>query len=181
MGLFFTLFLFDIVLGFIPQATGCAICLFTFTKQSLKTKNFLFTSIIFSAIAVAVRLICNYGLIDFGFHTILIWMIFVVVAIMYNKLPVLHSTFGIMLSGILIVITEVIAALIFSLILGAEQFNAIMDNTSTIEGQITRAVYGIPMNILFVAVVLALHFVLQYRRRKAAQRTADKESTTLPQ
>lgn len=160
---FLTLFLFDIVLGFIPQATGCAICLFAFTKQPLKSKSFLLTSIIFSAIAIVVRLICNYGLIDFGFHTILIWLIFVVVAITYNKLPTLQATISIMASGILIVITELIAALFLTLIIGAERFNAIMDNTSTIEGQITRAMYGVPMNILFVAVTL-LAFVLMKRR-----------------
>ena len=86
MQAFFTLFLFDIVLGFVPQATGCAVCLFAMTKQRLLTKNFLITSGIFSAIAMFVRLICNYGLIDFGFHTILIWIIFVVVAIMEKEI-----------------------------------------------------------------------------------------------
>ena len=168
---FLTLFLFDIVLGFIPQATGCVICLFAFTKQPLKSQSFLTTSVIFSAIAVGVRLICNYGLIDFGFHTILIWLIFAIVAIMYNRLPALQSTVSIMLSGVLIVVTEVIAALALTIILGTEEFNAMMDNTATIEGQITRAAYGIPMNMLFVLAALLLYYLMKKRNERRAAKT----------
>ena len=174
---FLTLFLFDIVLGFILQATGCAICLFAFTKQPLKSQAFLTTSVIFSAIAVGVRLICNYGLIDFGFHTILIWIIFVIVAIMYNKLPVMQSTVSIMLSGLLIVVTEVIAAAALTVILGTEEFNAMMDNTATVEGQITRAAYGIPMNVLFVLASLLLYVILKKRAARLAAAAAAKAET----
>ena len=170
---FLTLFLFDIVLGFIPQATGCAICLFAFAKQPLRSKSFLFTSIIFSAIAIGVRLICNYGLIDFGFHTVLIWLIFVIVALTYNKFQIMQCTLGIMLSGVMIVLTEVAAALVFTLILGSEKFNAIMDNTATIDGQITRAMYGIPMNILFVIVALLLYFILARRAKRIVARAQE--------
>ena len=94
---FLTLLLFDIILGFVPQAMGCAVCLFAFANQPLRSKNFLFTSLIFSGIAIVVRVIFNYGLIDFGFHTVLIFLIFAVVAITYNRFPVLQSTVGIML------------------------------------------------------------------------------------
>lgn len=168
---YLTLFLFDILLGFIPQATGCAICLFAFTNQSLKTKNFMLTALIFSAIAVGVRMICDYGIIEFGFHTILIWLIYVIVAIMYNKLPTLKSTISIMISGILIVITEVIAALAFTLIIGAEKFNAIMDNTAaTIDGKITRAMYGVPMNLLFFATTFLVYYIMKRRTARIAAR-----------
>ena len=166
MQAFLTLFLFDIVLGFVPQATGCAVCLFAMTKQRLLTKSFLITSVIFSAIAMFVRLICNYGLIDFGFHTILIWIIFVVVAITYNKFPVLQSTISIMLSGLLIVVTELITGGVISIMIGTERFNAMMNNTATTDGQITRAIYGIPMNVLFVAVALLFYYILKRRREK---------------
>lgn len=170
---FFTLFLLDIILGFVPQAAGCAICLFAFTKQSLRSKSFLFTSLIFSGIAIAVRLICNYGLIEFGFHTILIWMIFVIVAITYNKLPVLQSTISIMLSGVFIVVAELITGVVISLFIGGEKFNAIMDNTETIDGQITRAICGIPMNIMFVAIAILTYFIVTHKRRKAVDESGD--------
>ena len=90
-------FIVDILLGFVPQAMGCAICLYAFTGQSLKSRSFWITSAIFSGVALVVRLICNFGVIDFGFHTILIWMLFVVVAITYNKLPVMQSIISIIL------------------------------------------------------------------------------------
>ncbi|MBO7761764.1 MAG: hypothetical protein J6T24_03100 [Clostridia bacterium] len=163
---FLTLLLFDIILGFVPQAMGCAVCLFAFANQPLRSKNFLFTSLIFSGIAIVVRIIFNYGLIDFGFHTVLIFLIFAVVAITYNKFPVLQSTVGIMLSGVLIVVAELITGVVISLFLGMETFDAIMDNTATIEGQITRALCGIPMNILFVAIALLAYFLVKRKRAK---------------
>ena len=45
-------------------------------------------------------------------------------------------------------------------------FDAIMDNTATIEGQITRALCGIPMNILFVAIALLVYFLVKRKRAK---------------
>ena len=161
---FLKLFFFDIVLGFVPQATGCAVCLFAMTKQPLRSKNFLITSLIFSAVAVVVRVICNYGIIEFGFHTILIWIIFAVIAITYNKFPVLQATVAIMMSGVLIVITELITGGAFSLMIGLDRFNAVMDGA---EGQVVRAIYGIPMNVLFVAVALLFYYILKRRREKA--------------
>ena len=169
---FLALFFFDIILGFVPQATGCAICLFAFTKQRLRSKVFLITSLIFSGVAMAIRLICNYGLIDFGFHTVLIWMIFVVVAITYNKLPVLQSTVSIMLSGLLIVVTELITGVTCSLFIGMERFNAIMDGA---EGATVRAMYGIPMNVLFMGIALLIYFSLARKRAKAAAPAANEQ------
>ena len=122
------------------------------------------------------RLICNYGLIDFGFHTILIWLIFVVVALTYNKFPIMQCTVGILISVLSIFLTEVAAALLFTLVLGSEKFNAIMDNTATIEGQITRAIYGIPMNILFVIVALMIYFILDRRAKRIAARAQESET-----
>ena len=166
---FLKLFFFDIVLGFVPQATGCAVCLFAMTKQRLRSKSFLITSLIFSAVAVIVRVICNYGIIEFGFHTILIWIIFAVIAITYNKFPVLQATVAIMMSGILIVVAELITGGAFSLMIGLDRFNAVMDGA---EGQVVRAIYGIPMNILFVGISLLVYYIFRRRRMKAAEAPA---------
>ena len=168
------LFFFDIVLGFVPQATGCAVCLFAMTKQRLRSKSFLITSLIFSAVAVIVRVICNYGIIEFGFHTILIWIIFAVIAITYNKFPVLQATVAIMMSGILIVVAELITGGAFSLVIGLDRFNAVMDGA---EGQVVRAIYGIPMNILFVGISLLVYYIFRRRRMKAAE-TAEAPAVT---
>ena len=162
---FLKLFFFDIMLGFVPQATGCAVCLFAMTKQRLRSKSFLITSLIFSLVAVIVRVICNYGIIEFGFHTILIWIIFAVIAITYNKLPVLQATVSIMLSGILIVVAELLTGGIFSLVIGLDRFNAVMDG---VEGQVVRAIYGIPMNVLFVCISLLVYYIFRRKRMKAS-------------
>ena len=169
----------DILLGFVPQAIGCAVCLFTFTKQQLKSKSFWITSVIYSAIAVFVRLICSFGLIEFGFHTVLIWMLFVVVAIVYNKFPVMQSTVSIMISGVLIVIAELITGGVLSVAFGATRFNEIMayDITkNTVQEATLRAVCGIPMNILFVAIALLVCLILKKRRERIAAAAATIES-----
>lgn len=83
-----------------------------------------------------------------------------------------------MISGILIVVTEVIAALIFTLIMGAEKFNAIMDNpAATIDGKITRAMYGVPMNLLFFAVTFLVHYIMRRRAARIAAREESEEKT----
>ena len=126
------LFFVDIVLGYIPQAAGCAVCLFTIADQRLRSRPFLITTVIYAAIAMAIRLLYNIGFIDFGFHTIIIWMIFIIVAILYNKLPVMQSTVSILVSGILITVSEIITAIVLSAIFGAERFNAIHPGTFTV-------------------------------------------------
>jgi hypothetical protein len=129
----------------------------------LRSKSFLITSLIFSVVAVIVRVICNYGIIEFGFHTILIWIIFAAIAIIYNKVPALQATVATMLSGILIVVAELLTGTIFSLVIGLDRFNAIMDG---VEGQVVRAIYGIPMNVLFVGISLLVYFIFRRKRMK---------------
>ena len=171
MGEYILYFVFDILLGFVPQAMGCAVCLYAFVGQRLKSHSFLVTSAIFAGVAVAVRLICNSGLIDFGFHTVLIWMLFVVVAITYNKFPVMQSTIGILLSSVLIVVTELITGVAISLSLGSERFNQIMDydiTKSTVQEATLRAMCGIPMNVMFACVALLTYYLMKKHREKIA-------------
>lgn len=172
---FFILLLTDIVLGFIPQATGCAVCLFAVGNQKLLSRSFLYTSAIYSAIALIVRLAYNFGLIDFGFHTIIIWMIFVVVAIIYNKYPAVQATVSILISGVLITISELLTCVVLMLFIGAEKFNNIMNNTATIEGKISKAISGIPANLLFLTIVIVMNLILKRRQQKRLEASAQNE------
>lgn len=169
------LFLVDIMLGYVPQAAGCAICLFTLTAQPLKSRRFFLLSLLYAVIAMAIRLLYNIGLINFGFHTIIIWMIFIFVAILYLKLPVLQSTVAILVSGILITAAEIVTAIALSLAIGSERFNAMMNNTATTQGQIEKAICGIPMNFLFVLIVLLLNCIV--RRKRARKGVAEPQKT----
>ena len=168
------LFLVDIMLGYVPQAAGCAICLFTFTAQPLKSRRFFYVSLLYAFVAMAIRLLHNVGLINFGFHTIIIWMIFIFIAILSLKLPVLQSTIAILVSGILITVAEIITAVLLSVVFGEERFNAMMNNTATIEGQIEKAICGIPMNFLFVVIVLLLNYFVRKKRAQKLAVTSEK-------
>ena len=165
------LILADIVFGYIPQAAGCAICLFAVNNQKLNSRQYWLTAGIFSAIAFLIRAAYNIGLIDFGFHTIIIWSIFILVAIWHNKFSAMKSICSILLSGILIAFAELVTALAMLIAFGEENFTAMMNNTQTIDEKITKAVCGIPANILFVILVYILYFVINALRKKKAEKT----------
>lgn len=169
MLMYIYLFITDILLGYLPQAAGCAICLFAITNQEIFSRRFVYTSCIYSAIAMAIRFAYNLALIDFGFHTIVIWMIFIVVAITYCKFPVMQSTLSILISGIIIAVSEILTGLVFILIIGNDAFNDIMNNTKSVEGKIMKAICGIPANLFFLFVVIVLYFVLKKKRKKVAR------------
>ena len=167
----------DIVFGYTLQATGCAICLFAVTNQSIKSRKFLMTSLIFSGIAVLIRMAYNIKLIDFGFHTVIIWCIFILVAIFYNRFPVMQSICSTLLSGILITVAELITAAFLIALYGNDGFTTLMNNTQTLEGQITKAVCGIPANVLFLLTVLVAYYVRRaILRKKEHLRSAAQES-----
>ena len=165
----FLLILADVLLGYVPQAAGCAICLFTIARQKLNSREYWFTAGIFSAIALIIRTAYNIGLIDFGFHTVIIWSIFILVAIFYNRFPAMQSICSILLSGILIAFSEIITAVTLILIYGNENFTAMMNNTQDIDGKIVKAVCGIPANILFVIIVLIIYVIKSILRKRKAQ------------
>ena len=172
-------FIVDILLGFVPQAMGCAVCLYAFTDQTLKSRSFWITSTIFSGVAVVVRLICNLGVIDFGFHTILIWILFVVVAITYNKLPIMQAIVSIMISSVLILATELLVGVAIGSIIGMDRFNQIMNydiTKDTVQEASLRSVCGIPMNVIFASVALLVYYFVKKRRKKKAASTSSEQS-----
>lgn len=173
------LFLVDILFGYVPQAAGCAICLFAVTNQNLRSRKFWLTTGIFSAIAIVIRTAYNINLIDFGFHTIIIWSIFILVAIGYNKVPAMRSICSILLSGIFITATELITAGSMILIFGSENFTKMMNDTETMDGRIVKAICGIPANILFVIVVLVFYFIKAALKRRKLQKEAQTISENL--
>ena len=173
------LFLVDILFGYVPQAAGCAICLFAVTNQNLRSRKFWLTTGIFSAIAIVIRTTYNINLIDFGFHTIIIWTIFILVAIGYNKVPAMRSICSILLSGVFITATELITAGSMILIFGSENFTKIMNDTETMDGRIVKAICGIPANILFVIVVLVFYFIKAALKRRKLQKEAQTISENL--
>ena len=171
------LFLFDVVLGFIPQAIGYAICLFAVANKKLRSKEFLITSAIYAVIQVVIRMAYNYGIIDFGFHSVIIWMLFIVVAIFYNKAHAVRSAVSIFVSGLLITVAEVINAAALILILGEASFNEIMNNTAAMSGKIIKAACGAPTNLLFLAIVLLVYYFMNKRRTKLAAAKASAEES----
>lgn len=171
------LILMDVLLGYVPQAAGCAICLFMINRVSINSQKYYLTACIFAAIAIFVRTSYNIGLIDFGFHTVFIWALFILIAIWYDKFPAMQSICSILLSGILIAAAELLTAGAMIIIYGDEEFTAIMNNTATIEGKITKATYGIPANMLFVLLVLLLYFIKRTLKKRKLRKQGEQNGT----
>ena len=171
------LILVDVLLGYVPQAAGCAICLFMINRVSINSRKYYLTACIFAAIAIFVRTSYNIGLIDFGFHTVFIWALFILIAIWYDKFPAMQSICSILLSGILIAAAELLTAGIMIMIHGDEKFTAIMNNTATIEGKITKAAYGIPANMLFVLLVFIIYHIRRTIKKRKLRKQGEQNGT----
>jgi hypothetical protein len=50
--------------------------------------------------------------------------------------------------------------------IGEERFNEIMNNATTIDAQITKAVWGVPANFLFLIIVVIVGTVVKSCRKK---------------
>ena len=167
------LILVDVLLGYVPQAAGCAICLFMINRVSINSRKYYLTGAIFAAIAIFVRTSYNIGLIDFGFHTVFIWALFILVAIWYDKFPAMQSICSILLSGILIAAAELVTAGAMILAIGDARFTEIMNNTSTTADKITKAICGIHANMLFVLLILIIYFIKRTLKRRKLRKQAE--------
>ena len=173
-------FLVDIVLGYIPQAAGCAICVYTVVGERIPSKKFWLTTAIFSLIAILIRTAYNVKILDFGFHTVIIWGIFILVAIGFNKFHAMRSICSILLSGVIITAAELVTAGVFVLIYGNEKFTGMMNNTATIEGMTIKSACGVPANLLFLLIVAVGHIVANVVRKRKALRVAAEEVSQNP-
>lgn len=170
---FVLLLISDIVLGFFPQAVGCAIFVFAIADQKIRSKSFVYTAVIYCLIAMVIRIMYDVGLIDFGFHTIIIWMMFIIIAIAYNKISAFQATISILMSGIIITLSEIVTVGCILAIAGEEKFNQIMNHGGTVADKVTKAFYGVPANLLFLAIVIVVSAIIKRRRKKLPK--ADKE------
>lgn len=165
-------FIVDLVLGYIPQAMGCAIMLLVVAGEPVKSKRFLIISCTYTGIAVCVRFLYQAGLVNFGFHTLIIWMLYIVLAVMLFKLPAMKALLSVLPSGFAIALAEIITIPVFIVILGSERFDQIMNNPVDVETKIMKSLCGAPANILFLAFVGVFALILSKKRARLAEAEA---------
>ena len=173
-------FLVDLFLGYIPQATGCAIMLLVIAGEPIKSKRFLVISAVYTGIAVCVRFLYQAGLVNFGFHTLIIWALYIIFAVMVFKLPAIKALVSVLPSGLAIALAEIVSIPVLIGILGNDRFNEIMNNAVDVETKIVKSICGAPANMLFVAFVLVFARVIVVRRAKlsAAEKTSATDNNT---
>lgn len=148
------LFIVNGVLGYFLQAIGYVLAIFAFNKRSLQAKKFIIISIIFSTIVFLIRQI---GAISFGFHSILIMILFIIISVIFLKTSVYPTVLAVLLGTVMVMVFETINYGMLSLFLDPDTISTIFSTGATITEQIQKALLGLPTNILFIVIMTIIY------------------------
>lgn len=151
---YFKLFLINGVLGYCLQSMGDVIAIAAFNKIPISAKELIYRSLIFGIIAFGIRQI---NAINFGFHTILIMIIFIVISIRFFKTSSYPTVLAVLLTSVMIIVCETINYGLLSLILDPDTINYLLKGGETLNGQINKALVGIPTNIMLIGFITIIY------------------------
>ncbi len=149
---YFKLFLINGVLGYCLQSMGDVIAIAAFNKKPISAKELIYRSLIFGIIAFGIRQI---NAINFGFHTILI--IFIVISIRFFKTSSYPTVLAVLLTSVMIIVCETINYGLLSLILDPDTMSYLLKGGETLNGQINKALVGIPTNIMLIGFITIIY------------------------
>lgn len=157
------LFLVSGIFGYLLQ--GCAFVIFINAncKQKIELPQFAFRSVLFALITFLIRKI---PYINFGIHTILIMAAFILISVLIFKFPVFQTTLAVILTSLVTILCEGINFGLLTLILGGDRLSAILADSQTIQGAISKAVAGIPGNIILILIGVVLYIISMKRLKK---------------
>lgn len=156
------LFLTDGVLGYFLQGVGYLLGVYAFVKRKITAREFIPMAIAYGLVAFGIRRI---GVISFGFHTILIMITIILLAVLLLKTPAFMTVVGVLTASVAILLAEIINIFILNGVLGHQQMAAIMAGDGTITGEINKAVAGIPTNLILV-LAMFIFYTLRMKRKK---------------
>lgn len=156
------LFLADILFGYILQSIGYVLSIFAFNKRRI---NFKMSTILVLLFSVVMFLIRQIDVINFGIHTILIMIAFILISLGILKTQIYSTVLAVLVTAITIMVSEVINFGILTLIFGAEKIDAMLKSDGTMQGAINKAVAGIPTNLILVTVMLILYIIFSKKIR----------------
>ncbi len=161
------LFLTDGVLGYFLQGVGFLMGVYAFVKRRVVAREFIPMAVLYALIGFGVRQI---RVISFGFHTILIMIAFILLAVLILKTPAFMTVVGILAASMTILLSELINLAALSGVLGHDQIMKVMDGDGTASGEISKAVAGTPVNLILVA---AMFMFYKIRMRSKEERDQD--------
>ncbi|NLU25487.1 MAG: hypothetical protein GXW99_12455 [Clostridiales bacterium] len=156
------LFLTDGIMGYFLQGVGYLLGVFASVKRKITFREFVPMAALYGLVAFGIRKI---NVISFGFHTILIMIAIILLAVLLLKTPTFMTVVGILISSVAILVAEVINMAVLSGIFGYPAMMAILAGDGTIYGEINKAVAGIPTNLILL-IIMFITYKLRMKPKK---------------
>ncbi|MDI9476509.1 MAG: hypothetical protein GX248_09505 [Peptococcaceae bacterium] len=153
-GQYAALFLIDGITGYFLQSMGCVLAIHAFNKKQITARTLVSMAVVFAAVSFAIRSIPN---INFGYHTILIIIVYAILSCTLFKTAIYPTVLAVLLTTVSILFFEALTFAIFTAILGSGKFNKLFINARTIVELIRKALLGIPTNILLITEMLIIY------------------------
>lgn len=141
------------ILGFVLQSFALVLGVYTFNRQKLIFKHYVITSIIVTILSYIMKLLP----ISIGVQIIINIIFMYLICVIFLKMPPYRTIRSTSICFVLILLSEMIVTTIAVKIMGQEQFEILVNNSSQ------RYYIGVLANIIFALTIISLHYVLRRR------------------
>lgn len=150
------LFLSQGILGYLLQSIGYVLAVFAVCKIRFKAKSFWPIVLIYSVITFAVRQINE---ISFGYHTVLIMIAFILLAVFMLKAEVYKTVIAVLFTAVFTLLCEIINLGMLNIILGKDTTDMLLKGDGTMIGEVHKALLGVPTNIILIIGMSVFYFL----------------------
>lgn len=161
------LFFFDGICGYYFQAIGYLLMICAANRLSPKKKVFFGVSVLYGLLTFVIRSIT---IISTGFHTMLIITCFIFLSVFLLRTKIFPTVVGVLSTTLIILMLEILVVGISALFYDSFVFKS----DGTVQGDIRKALFGIPVNILLIL----LSFLLYKKRLKYKRKGPDDDGST---
>lgn len=154
------LFIFNGICGYFFQAIGYFIMIYATNRIKLKPLVFFGISALFAILTFGIRSI---PIISTGFHTMLTLTSFIFISVFLLKVKIFPTVIGVLSSTMIILFCEIIVVGVTALVLNTTA----LTSDGTIQGDIRKAIYGIPVNIMLILIAFIVYKVRTKNKEKA--------------
>lgn len=144
----------EIFLRLIPEAFLLVFAAHVIAKSSIVKKRYVLSSILFGTTNYFIRLLP----IDYGIHSVLGIIIFVVLITNINKINVIRAIQAVLINTLIMFFCEGINVAIIQFVL-KKDINKIFANP------VMKAIYGVPSLLAFAGVIVT-YYIITNRRKK---------------
>ena len=144
------LILIKYILGFALQSFLLVLGIYTFNKEKMNFRNYLSTALLVTVVTFIMKSLP----ISVGVQTIMNMLFLYLVCVIYLKMHPYITIRSTSLCVVLILLSEMIVTATTVMIMGQDQFQAIIKDPSQ------RHYIGTLANIVFAVIIISLYFIL---------------------